>query len=144
MPSRRSLCHLVEVHTMCGSMVSYFLPLDSRQASCTNKAPMAQYNDSLRVGRSGDRIPLRARFSAPVQTGPGAHPPSHLYSRCGVIPRGKAAGEWRWPPTPIQCSPSGSSCQVIVWILPFIAQCCAASRIGRSRVASSREDARCA
>ena len=24
--------------------------------------------------RSGDRIPVGARFSAPVQTGPGAHP----------------------------------------------------------------------
>jgi hypothetical protein len=29
---------------------------------------------SLRAGRSGYRIPVRARFSAPVQTGPGAHP----------------------------------------------------------------------
>jgi len=26
------------------------------------------------LGRSGDRIPVEARFSAPVQTGPGAHP----------------------------------------------------------------------
>jgi len=25
-------------------------------------------------GRSGDRIPTGARFSAPIQTGPGAHP----------------------------------------------------------------------
>jgi len=30
----------------------------------------------LRAGRSGDRIPVVARFSAPVQTGPGAHPAS--------------------------------------------------------------------
>jgi hypothetical protein len=28
------------------------------------------------AGRSGDRIPVGARFSAPVQTGPGAHPAS--------------------------------------------------------------------
>jgi len=29
-----------------------------------------------RAGRSGDRIPVGARFSAPVQTGPEAHPAS--------------------------------------------------------------------
>jgi hypothetical protein len=28
----------------------------------------------LRAGWSGDRIPVEARFSVPVQTGPGAHP----------------------------------------------------------------------
>ena len=30
----------------------------------------------LRAGRSGDRIPVKARVSSPVQTGPGAHPTS--------------------------------------------------------------------
>ena len=30
----------------------------------------------LRAGRSGDRITVGARFSAPVQTGPGAYPAS--------------------------------------------------------------------
>jgi hypothetical protein len=35
------------------------------------------YSDSLRDGRSGDRIPVGARFSARVQTGPGAHPASY-------------------------------------------------------------------
>jgi hypothetical protein len=30
----------------------------------------------LRAGRSADRIPVGARFSAPVQTGPGVHPAS--------------------------------------------------------------------
>ena len=30
----------------------------------------------LRAGRSWDRIPVGARFSAPVQTGPRAHPAS--------------------------------------------------------------------
>ena len=30
------------------------------------------------AGRSGDRIPMEARFSALVQTGPGAHPASYI------------------------------------------------------------------
>jgi hypothetical protein len=30
----------------------------------------------LRAGRAGDRIPMGARFSEPVQTGPGVHPAS--------------------------------------------------------------------
>ena len=33
-------------------------------------------SDWLRAGRSGNRIPVGARFSAPAQTGPGAHPAS--------------------------------------------------------------------
>ena len=32
-----------------------------------------RYSDWLRTWRSGDGIPVGARFSAPVQTGPGAH-----------------------------------------------------------------------
>ena len=36
----------------------------------------SRYSDSLRAGRSGDRIPVEAKFSAPIQTGPGAYPAS--------------------------------------------------------------------
>jgi hypothetical protein len=36
----------------------------------------SQYSGWLRAGRSGDRIPVGARFYAPVQIGPGAHPDS--------------------------------------------------------------------
>ena len=35
---------------------------------------LSRYRDSLRAGRSGDRIPVGARFSSPVQSRPGVHP----------------------------------------------------------------------
>jgi len=37
---------------------------------------LSRYSDWLRAGWSGDRIPMGVRFSAPLQTGPGAHPAS--------------------------------------------------------------------
>ena len=57
-------------------------------------------------------------------------PLSLLYSGYRVFPRSKAAGAWRWPPTPISaqvegrvelyiCSPSGSSWPVMGWPLPL-------------------------
>jgi len=34
----------------------------------------SQYSVSLRARRSGDWIPVKARFFVPIQTSPGAHP----------------------------------------------------------------------
>ena len=41
---------------------------------CCTEQIVGRDSDWLRAGRSGDRIPVKARFSAPVQTVPGAHP----------------------------------------------------------------------
>jgi len=61
---------------LCGYEMCYTLSYDS---------------DSLRVGRSGDRMPVWARFSATVQTGPGAHPASYTVGT-GCFPGVKRPG----------------------------------------------------
>jgi len=64
---------------------------------------ISQYSDWLWAGRSGDRIPLGARFSAPVQTHPVAHSSSCTMST-GVFLRGK-----EWPGRDADPSPPSSA-----------------------------------
>jgi hypothetical protein len=49
-------------------------------SSSTSFSPVSIVGRDISVGIAtgcGDRIPVGARFSAPVQTGPGAHPASY-------------------------------------------------------------------
>ena len=52
---------------------------------------LSRYSDSLLAGRSLDRIPVKARFSAPVQTGTGTHLASYSMGT-GTFPGLKRAG----------------------------------------------------
>ena len=52
---------------------------------------IARYSDSLRAGRSGARSPVKGSYSAPVQTGPGAHPISYSVG-AGSFPGVKRPG----------------------------------------------------
>jgi len=47
--------------------------INNRKYSNSSKINDECSRDLLRDGRSRDRIPVGARFSAPFQTGPGAH-----------------------------------------------------------------------
>ena len=86
--------------------------------SCNGKAISITYSHSLMAERSGDRVPVRARFSASVQTGPGAH------DGFRVFPGGKAVGARRRPPTAevkeSRVIPYSSSWPVRGWLLPLL------------------------
>jgi hypothetical protein len=82
---------------------------------------LSRYSDSLRAGRSGNRIPVGAGFAAPVQTEPGAHPASYRVGS-GVKRPGRRVDN---PPPPSRAevkesdelylfSPSGPSWAVLV------------------------------
>jgi len=63
---------------------------------------LSRYRDLLRAGRSGDRFLVVARFSAPVQTGPRAHPAPYTMN-IGSFPLVK------WPGRGVDHPPTSSA-----------------------------------
>ena len=86
---------------------------------CGCVGQLSRYSDSLRAGRSGYRIPVGARFSAPVRTGPGAHPAS-----CTMV-----TGSFPWvkrPERDVDHPPTSSAeveGRVELYIWAFVAGC---------------------
>jgi len=70
----------------------YFWKFQPYSYCCCEPGLLSRCSNSLRAGRSGGRIPMRARSSRlaleptqpPVQWVPG------------LFPKGKSAGAWRW------------------------------------------------
>ena len=69
---------------------------------------LSRYSDWLRAGQSGDRIPVGATFSVPVQTGPGVHPASCTMGT-GSFPGVKSGRGVTLTPHPILVPWSGKS-----------------------------------
>jgi hypothetical protein len=91
----------------------------------------SRYSDWLRAGRSGDRIPVGARFSAPVQAGPGA-PPSHLYNGYRVFPGDKERPGCDPDPSPLPV-PWSWKCRAIpllpIWAIQPVQNLNACTRV---------------
>jgi hypothetical protein len=64
---------------------------------------LSRYSDSLRAGRSGDRIPMGARYSATVHTGPGSHPASYtMGTACYLGLKRAGRGVYHPPPSRVE------------------------------------------
>jgi hypothetical protein len=91
---------------------------------------MGRDSDSLRAGRSGDRIPVGARYPAPVQIGPGADT-AYYTTGTGSFPGVTRPGHGvdHAPPSCVEVkervqlylySPAGPSWSVLQWTLTLI------------------------
>jgi len=123
---------ILEIHAndnlWTGNLIKFLSVLEICRHFCST----CEYSDSLWAGLSGDWIPVEARFSAPLQTGPGPHPASYTMGN-GSFPGVKQPvnGIDHSPPYSAKVkervelylySTSGPSRPVIGWtlLLPFL------------------------
>jgi len=94
----------ISVSTAVGTSQLYLLPvaimeelrlsLNSSMIATTADVYISRYSDSLRDGRSGDRIPVGNEIFRPASHGPRG-PSKLLYNGRCVIPSVKGAEAWR-------------------------------------------------
>ena len=88
----------------CGSFPKAIAELQQQSLEAVLSGQIIRYGDSLRDGRSEDRIPVEARFPAPIQTCSEAHPASYTM------------GTWSFPgvkwPGRLVDNPSPSNAEV--------------------------------
>jgi len=111
-------------------LLIYVILLKVSSSYGTFNGQLRQYSDSLLAVGSGDRIPVAARFSAPIQTGPVAHPASYTIGTgsfprikrpgCGVDHRPASSTEVKERVELYIYSPSGPSSPVLGWTLLFL------------------------
>jgi hypothetical protein len=73
-PTRPS--HLSLTISLAINNLKFYFPPYSTHASGLYYLPFVTFPPHTIISRSWSRIPVEARFSAPVQTGPGVHPAS--------------------------------------------------------------------
>ena len=110
-------------------LLIYLISLKGSSSYVTFNGQLSQYSDSLLTVRSRDRIPVAARFSAPIQNSPVAHPASYTIGtgsfpgvkrpRCGVDHRPASSTEVKERVELYLYSPSGPS-PVLGWTLLFL------------------------
>jgi len=76
-PSHNRVSISVRSHRCFVSRQSHFSDLIFPILVEGGPGQLSRYSDSLQAGQSGDQIPVGARFSTPVQTGPGPNPASY-------------------------------------------------------------------
>jgi len=73
-----SYCSLSDPqHLICDNSLQTGWYIDKYRIEKRGRESLSRYSDSLRAGRTADRIPEWASFSSPVQTGLGSYPASY-------------------------------------------------------------------
>jgi hypothetical protein len=83
--------HIRHIQTLIWQLDKDHLRIANALKTFVGRDSVVGIATTLRTGRSGNGIPVEARFSAPVHTGPGAHSASCTWGT-GFLPGAKRLG----------------------------------------------------